>query len=177
MDHLTRLVPCVSAGQWRAASTFWKKIHSCWVQFCKAGDHISASARDVLTKGCCRQFWMNETNRMFFWQRGKETSPQPAMSLRAPKFFLNLFCQPCSLALWMNALLHLTKEHSESGIASADFPLKWEFWKKSLKFSLEKLEALYHNYCCASEINPANKPVLESKFTLIPPTTYIHMQP
>lgn len=39
------------------------------------------------------------------------------------------------------------------------------------------MKAHNFNYCCAFEINPANKPVLELKFTLIPPTTYIHMQP
>lgn len=52
---------------------------------------LSASARDnVLTKGCCRQFCMNETNWIFFWQWGKEALPQPAVSLRAQKFFTKL---------------------------------------------------------------------------------------
>lgn len=47
----------------------------------------SASAREnMLTKGCCREFWMNESNGMFSWQWGKGALPQPAMSLRARKF-------------------------------------------------------------------------------------------
>jgi len=44
----------------------------------------------------------------------------------------------------MNTLLPLSKEHPESEVFNAEFPLKKESWKMSQKLDLEELQAPYH---------------------------------
>lgn len=64
MNYPTRSVPCISVRQWRAASTFWKKIHRYWMHFCKAGDHVKYNCQRQ--RGNKRMFHVNETNWYFF---------------------------------------------------------------------------------------------------------------